>query len=227
MNTSIDDLISRFADFGHESGLAAGEQGPVRGTLLPSHPRLAANIDKDRLVVGFYQSPHACHANLACPAVYGAIGYPRDAPQTQQTSTAAPGPAPTPHPLVDLPLHEPNRPLPQIGETAAGYAVMGGWLYTAVGRVVGVTHHPKPVIWVQASKAEEEHLIAPYEAPQLQRGSSYLAWNWKSGPNALKPLPNVGEVADGLWNPPGGAVYAGRGRVVRVSEGRHVHIEPV
>ncbi|KAL2787210.1 hypothetical protein BJX66DRAFT_311459 [Aspergillus keveii] len=77
-------------------------------------------------------------------------------------------------------------------------------------------------------KENQDHIILPYEAPQLPKCSSYLSWNWNTGSNRLKPLPRLGELADGLWKAPAGGLFVGNGRAVKVSNGplRMVFVEP-
>ncbi|CEL10862.1 hypothetical protein ASPCAL13970 [Aspergillus calidoustus] len=222
MAFNMDEMIKQFAGLGLESGLQSGGQGQARVYLQPAHPTIASNFDKDRLALGFYPGSYLDPSDTA---MYGAVGYPRRLPETQLTANAGQALS---RPLVELPRHEPNNPLPRIGETAVGYTRLAGVIYSAIGRVIKVTQHPEPVVWVQPMTENQDHTILPYEAPQLKKCTSYLSWNWNTGPNKLKPLPNLGDLADGLWKSPAGGLFVGNGRVVKVDNGplRMIFVEP-
>jgi hypothetical protein len=144
------------------------------------------------LVIGFYPG---FYLDPSDRFMYRAVGYPKYVPENQQPTNAG---RPFPQPIVELPRHEPNQALLKVGETAVGYIPLDGAIYSAIGRVVEITQFPDPVVWVQPMKENQDHIILPYEAPQLPKCSSYLSWNWNTGPNRLKPLPRLGELADGL-----------------------------
>ncbi|KAL2834630.1 hypothetical protein BJY01DRAFT_252999 [Aspergillus pseudoustus] len=218
-NDNMNDMIGRFTGFGIATGLDTREGEDEQGAF-PAHPAdlsLTANIDQNRIVFGMYRASNGW--------MYHAAGYPKYVPP----SVGDENPSTLPPLYVDLPLHEPNLPLPQVGTTAIGYTIIHGWIYTAIGRVVGVTPYPEPVVWVHPVRGQPGHRTLPYQSAEMPVCHPPSAWNWSHRDHKQKPLPALGSQAPGVWRSPEGGCFVGVGKVIKVENGppRGVWVEPI
>ncbi|KAJ0422973.1 hypothetical protein BJY00DRAFT_310574 [Aspergillus carlsbadensis] len=178
------------------------------------------NLDHTNLVFGLYP-----------PYMYMAAGHPM---ATATDPKIKPSAAKAVMPDVELPLYKHSGHVPAIGDMAQGYTAISGWLFEAAGTVVDVEHpaavnHPSgALVWVEPMHDCVEHFVIPYHTPELAMFSGPASWNWDIPRNSHKPLPGVGEVADGIWVLPDRSCFVGRGRVVKVQcePYRVVFIEP-
>ncbi|CEL10863.1 hypothetical protein ASPCAL13971 [Aspergillus calidoustus] len=153
---------------------------------------------------------------------------------THTDTVTKPDPSKPMIPDVELPLYKYNRHVPKIGDMDSGYTAIGGWMFEAVGRVVdverrpGVNHPDGTLVWVEPIADRMEHFVIPYHTPELAMFTSIASWNWDIPSTRCKPLPRVGEVADGIRVLPDGICFVRRGRVIKVQEDpyRVVFIEP-